>query len=299
MKTIAIASLLLPFTLIGFGQNRTFDYFGSASPGEKIELFAPGIVSLKDSKEKSLAISPDGDEVFFSAGKSWPECKIIQVKKINNQWSKPEVAEFSSDCYATEPAFSPDGKYLYYSSSKGMQDIKQYAIWRIEKVDHKWGKPQKVIDIPNPDILEFHPSVSKKGTVYFCYWDASKQTGSIYKSKLSGNRYTKPEKVTILFKVTSSDTDPFIDPEEKYIIISSAGQHSTGGYDVYICYNKGDGLWSAPVNFGNRFNTAADEDSFDISPDGKFIFIYKQDDVYWTEAKGMLKNLCPPGYVYR
>jgi len=290
MKTIALTALLLPFTLMGFGQDRAFDYFGSASPGEKIELFAPGIVSLKDSKEKSLAISPRGDEVFFSAGKSWPECKIMQVKKINNQWSKPEVAEFSSDCYATEPAFSPDGRYLYYSSSKGMQDIKQYAIWRIEKVGNKWGKPQKVIDIADPDILEFHPSVSKKSTVYFCYWDAVKQSGSIYKSKLSAEGYSKPEKVNIPFNVPSSDTDPFIDPEEKYIITSSAGQHSTGGYDVYICYNNGDGSWSAPVNFGNRFNTTADEDSFDISPDGRFIFIYKQDDVYWTETKGVLKN---------
>lgn len=290
MKTIVITTLLMPFTLLGFGQNRTFDYFGSASPGEKIELFAPDIVSLKNSKEKSLAISPNGDEVFFSAGKSWPECKIMQVKKINNQWSKPKVAEFSSDCYATEPAFSPDGRYLYYSSSKGMQDIKEYCIWRIEKINNKWTEPKKVIDIADSNILEFHPTITKKGTVYFCYWDSLKQTGSIYKSKLSGEVCSKPEKVDIPFNIQSSDTDPFIDPEEKYIITSSTGQHGTGGYDVYICYNKGDGSWSSPVNLGNRFNTTADEDSFDISPNGRFIFIYKQDNVYWTETKGVLKN---------
>lgn len=290
MRTCIIA-FFLSFYLFSIGQNQTFDYFGLPNPGKRIELFAPDIVSLKNSKEKSLAISPKGDEVFFSAGKGWPECKIMQVKKINSQWSKPKVAEFCVDCYATEPAFSPDGRYLYYSSSKGRPDIKQYCIWRVEKVGNKWGKPKKVIDIVDPNILEFHPSITKKGTVYFCYWDSKKQTGSIYKSNLLGTVYSKPEKVDIPFNIQSSDTDPFIDPDERYIITSSTGEYSKGGYDIYILYSKGNGSWSSPVNFGDRFNTAGDEDSFDISPDGRFMFIYKQDDVYWTDAKGVFDNI--------
>ena len=290
MRTVIAAVLFMSSTFVGLGQNVSFDYFGLPRPGNNVELFAPDIVSLKNSKEKSVAISPRGDEVFFSAGKSWPECKIMRVKKVNNRWSKPEVAEFSSDCYATEPAFSPDGKYLYYSSSKGMQDIKQYSIWRVEKVGNGWGKPKKVIDITDPDILEFHPTITKKGTVYFCYWNSQKQTGSIYKSKFTGKTYSKPEKVDLPFNVPGSDTDPFIDPEEKYIITASAGQAGKGGYDVYIFYNKGNGVWSSPADLGDRFNTPEDEDSFDISPDGKYIFIYKQDNVYWTESKAVLKN---------
>jgi hypothetical protein len=288
MRTIGI---IISFLLISVAQHSGFDYFGLPSPMDSIQLFAPGVTSLKNSKEKSLAISPNGDEVFFSAGKGWPECKIMQVTKINNQWSKPKVAEFCADCYATEPAFSPDGRYLYYSSSKGRLDIKQYCIWRVERVGNKWGKSKKVIDIADPDILEFHPSITKKGTVYFCYWDSRKQIGSIYKSNFSGEVYSKPEKVDIPFNIQSSDTDPFIDPDEKYIITSSAGQYGKGGYDVYVLYSKGDGSWSSPVNFGDRFNTAGDEDSFDISPDGRFMFIYKQDDVYWIETRGVFEKL--------
>ena len=274
-------------TLLCMGQSLPFDYFGITSPGEKIELFAPDIVSLKDTKEKSLAISPYGDEVFFSGGSAWPESKIMHVKKINNQWSEPTVAEFSSDCYATEPAFSPDGKYLFYSSSKGMKDIKQYSIWRIEKVGNNWKNPKKVIDIEESAIWEFHPTISKDGSVYFCYWDSQKQAGSIYHSKYSEGKYLKPENINLSFDVQNSVTDPFIDPDGKYIITSSNGQSGKGGYDVYISHRNEDGSWLSPINFGNAFNTTGDEDSFDISPDKKFMFIYKQDNVYWTETKGV------------
>jgi hypothetical protein len=267
----------------------TFDYFGTTNPGEKIELFAPDIVSLKDSKEKSLAISPSGDEIFFAGGSAWPECKIMHIEKIDNQWSEPMVAEFSTDCYTTEPAFSPDGKYLFYSSSKGMKDINQYSIWRIEKVGNKWRNPKKVIDIEDSGIWEFHPAISKDGTVYFCYWDSQNQAGSIWQSKYSKGNYLKPEKINLPFDVHSSITDPFIDPDEKFIITSTKGQDGKGDYDVYVSYRK-DGSWLSPIHFGNKFNTAGDEDSFDISPDNKFIFIYKQDNVYWTETKRVLEN---------
>lgn len=291
MKTIAIMTFFMPFTLMCIGQSLKFDYFGINSPGEKIELFAPNIVSLKNSKEKSLAISPNGDEVFFSGGLSWPKCKIMYVKKINNKWTEPKVANFSIDCYSTEPTFSPDGKYLYYSSSKGMQDIKQYCIWRVEKIDNEWSEPKKVIDIVDPKIWEFHPTITKGGIVYFCYWDSLKQVGNIYKSKYSDGVYLEPEKVILPFDIQSSDTDPFIDPDEKYLITSSTGQNGKGGYDVYIFYQKEDGSWLSPKNFGDIFNTKGDEDSFDISPDGRFLFIYKQDNVYWTEIKGVFENL--------
>jgi Tol biopolymer transport system component len=289
-KHIFLIACLASFSLMSIGQRSGFDYFGLPFPGDSIKLFAPDIVSLKNVREKSIAISPDGNEVFFSGGKAWPESKVMHIKKINNKWTTPKVAEFSNDCFATEPAFSPDGKYLFYSSSKGESDIKNYCIWRIEKKGDSWGEAKKVINIEDPEIWEFHPSVTKDGTVYFCYWDSAKVSGKIYKSVFKNNTYSKPENVIIPFPVHGSDTDPFVDPDGKYIIISGSGQNGSNSYDVFISYKKTDGSFDAPVIFNKMFNTSGDEDSFDISPDGKYVFIYKQDDVYWTEADGVLIN---------
>ncbi len=273
--------------LIGISQDRSFDYFGLASPGDKIELFAPEIVSMKDFKEYSLAISPIGDEVFFSRGENWPKTRIMHIRRIGSRWTAPKVAEFSTDCYASEPAFSPDGKYLYFSSSKGMQDINNYSIWRVKKTGSGWSEPRRVIDVDDPTIWEFHPTVTRD-SVYFCKWNSNQNTGSIYKSTYSGDIYSISEKVA-LFNVQSSDINPFVDPHGNYLIVASKVESSATGSDVYVFYKKGEASWSDPVRFGDALNTKADEDSFDVSPDGRFLFIYKQGDVYWTETKGIIR----------
>ena len=282
--TCACVPVILLFAS-GISQNRSFDYFGLPSPGDKIAIFAPGIVSMKNANENSLAISPIGDEVFFSGG-DWPKTKIIHIQKIGNRWTAPEIAEFSTTCYATEPAFSPDGKHLYYSSSTGMKEINNYSIWRVKKTARGWSEPFKVIDIEDPTIWEFHPTVTND-SVYFCKWDSTQKAGAIFKSAYSGDIYSKPEKVA-LFSVPSSDANPFVDPQGNYLITLSRVENSTTGYDVYVSYRKKDASWSEPVRFGNAFNTKADEHSFDVSPDGRFLFLYRQGDIYWTETKGII-----------
>lgn len=287
MKTILFIAFFFPIVLSANSQGSSFDYFGLPSPGNKIELFVPGFISLENSKEYALAISPLGDEVFFAFG-TWPECKIMHVKKNGNQWSKAKIADFSAECYAVEPAFSPDGKYLYFSSSRGMEDIKQYCIWRLERVGNQWGKAKKVIDIEEPDILEFHPSITNDGIVYFCAWDLKTNKGSIYKSEYSNGVYSEPVKVNVPFNGDCSVTNPFVDPDGKFIITSTEIENSKNKYDAFISYREEDG-WAKPVNFGDRFNSSEVDDSFDVSPDGRFLFIYKQDNVYWTERKGVIQ----------
>lgn len=287
MKIIILNALFMLIAVAAFGQENAFDYFGLTGPGDKIELFAPGIVSSEGSNEYSVAISPLGDEVFFSRG-TWPETKIMHIKKIGNRWSEPEVASFLADCYASEPAFSPDGKYLYFSSSKGEKDIKEYSIWRAERSGNGWGNTRKVIDISTPGIWEFHPSITNNGTVYFCYWDSKESKGSIFKSDYLNSIYSEPSKVNILFNEKSSVVNPFVDPEAKYIIVSAAMNGDNSGYDVFIAYRQKD-TWLAPQNIGSRFNTSESDVTFDVSPDGRYFFLYRQGDVYWTVAKGVLK----------
>jgi Tol biopolymer transport system component len=286
MKIIILNALVILITVAAFGQKKTFDYFGLTPPGDKIEIFAPGIVSSGSSNDFSMAISPIGDEVFFSRG-VWPESKIMHVKKIGIQWTEPQIASFSADCYTAEPAFSPDGKYLYFSSSKGKDDIKEYSIWRVERTGSNWVNAKKVIDIKSPGIWEFHPSITNSGTVYFCYWDSKENKGSIYKSDYQNGIYSEPSKVNIPFNEKSSVVNPFIDPETKYIILSTAINGDKSEYDVFILNREKD-TWLTPYNVGARLNSTGD-DTFDVSPDGRYFFLYKQGDVYWTETKGVLK----------
>lgn len=77
--------MIFAFTLFAecsFGQQFTDlhgDYLGQTPPGDSAVIFAPGIVSKENSREHCLAVSPNGDEMFFASGR-WPNSKIMHVK---------------------------------------------------------------------------------------------------------------------------------------------------------------------------------------------------------------------------
>lgn len=92
---------------------------------------------------------------------------------------------------ATQPAFSPDGKYLYFSSNRGKSDNRYYNIWRSEKFGNDWSEPENVIEMSGDLIMLFHPSVDRDGSVYFLRWDFINQTGDIYVCKASGSKLAR------------------------------------------------------------------------------------------------------------
>ncbi len=261
----------------------SFDYLGQAFTADSVPLFAPGTISDSTVNDRALAVSPLGDELFYARG-IWPNAKIMYMRKEGDGWTGPDTAEFSKDCWATEPAFSPDGRYLYFSASIGKTDISNYNIWRIEKSDDGWSEPVPVIDIEGDKIWEFHPSVTQEGHVYFCYWDAEKNSGDIYMSECNDAGCSEPVKLPDQVNSGSSDVDPFVDPGTGFIIFASDRPGGLGDFDQYISFRGVDGVWSELRNMGPEFNTDKADFDMDVSPDGKYLFTYTGEDVYWSPA---------------
>jgi len=261
-------------------EKKPFDYFGQIPPKDTAILFAPGIISDTAKKAHTLAISPNGDELFFSIG-IWPNTKIMHMVKSGDQWSKPDTAVFLKDSWATEPTFSPDGKYLYFSTSKGKSDIKYYSLLRAKKVKDGWSEPESCFDIGGDTIWEFHPTIAKDGSLYFCYWDSKKQSGDIYVSQCSENKCSDPVRIGNPISSDYSDVDPFVSPDGDYMIFASNRTGGYGGHDQYISFKNNDGTWTSLKNLGTKFNTQHDDYDIDISPDGKYIFEYLKNNIYW------------------
>lgn len=264
-----------------------FDYFGQIPPKDTAEIFAPGIISDTVKKAWSLAVSPNGDEVFFSRGQ-WPNTKIMHMKKTGDSWSLPDTAGFSRDCWATEPAFSPDGRYLYFSTSKENMDIYNYSLWRIKKIRDVWSQPEKLFDIGGDSIWEFHPSVASDGSLYFCNWDNKNQTGNIYMSQCDENKCSDPVKIDNPISIGYSDVNPFISPDGRYMIFTSNRPGGYGDYDRYISYRNNDETWTSPKNPGPEFNTKDGDSDMDVSPDGKYLFAYLNGNIFWMPVGDFL-----------
>lgn len=275
--TLLVASPALAADLDGL-------YLGQKPPGKTPELFAPGIVSKKNSKEHCLAVSPKGDEMFFTTGSGWPRSKIMHVKKLGDGWSPAEPAAFLKNDWATQPAFSPDGRYLYFSSSRGQSDIRLYSIWRCKNIGEGWSEPENVIAMSDDKIMEFHPSVDRDGSMYFLRWDFPNQTGDLYVAKASGDKLAEPVKLNAPISTEFNEVRPTVDPLGRYLLFVSDRPGGCGGDDVYVCFKNTDGTWSAPRNLGPDLNTAGDDDVPTISPDGRYWFFEKSNDIYWRES---------------
>ncbi len=88
---------------------------------------------------QSAAWSPDGKYIVTSEGRRIPELRIYHVDGGTG-------AEFNKDdSKLVEPAFSPDGRYIYYSSRSGAwQYNAQLPQYQIEVYDRQTGESERI-----------------------------------------------------------------------------------------------------------------------------------------------------------
>src|SRR6187549_1889445 len=85
-------------------------------------LFMEGEVSTNVS-ERDMAISPNGTEMYYTllANQNAFSTILYKQKLSNTKWSTPEVASFSGKFGDLEPAFSADGRKLFFSSNRPIE----------------------------------------------------------------------------------------------------------------------------------------------------------------------------------
>lgn len=66
LPTIRSAALILTAVLTACSPGPDHTYPTTARPGLKPELFAPGLISTENHRERDLAISPDWSELYFT-----------------------------------------------------------------------------------------------------------------------------------------------------------------------------------------------------------------------------------------
>jgi hypothetical protein len=252
-------------------------YLGFASPGTTREVFAPGIVSTGAS-ESGLAISPDGREIVYSVTVSSVRA-ILHVTWDGRRWSTPQVVPFSGHYNDWEPVFSPDGVRLYFVSLRptGRPAVMESDgnLWYVERSAAGWGQPIEVgPPVNTPRFYEGYGSVTNKGTLYFFrYSNDAENLSEIFRSERGHNGHAVPELLGPAINSPYHDWDPFIAPDESYLIFSSQDRpDSFGKADLYISFRTTDGAWSEAVNMGPGVNTSGWEICPFVSADGRYLF---------------------------
>ncbi len=270
-----ILSLLVLSTAIGFAQPNKFSV--DKAPNQ-LSLFADGFISTPIN-ERDFAMSPDGKEIYFTIASPRSDFQtIVFCKQLKSgEWTKPEVVPFAGMYSDLEPAFSADGKTLYFASNRpdSGTDTKDFDIWKVTREINGWSTPVNLGVPINTDQDEFYPSITKTGNLFFTASYKGQGTGreDIYRAEWKESKYQTPQPLDSAVNSKVDEFNAFVSPDEDYILFTCFGRRDdAGGGDLYISVKNNAGKWQ-PAKCLAELNSKYLEYCPYVSPDGKKLFL--------------------------
>jgi Tol biopolymer transport system component len=301
MKTglygLAVVCIVLLLAPIGdAGKGPSIDYMGQTRPGLEAKIFAKGIISTS-ARELNSVFSPNGDLFLFTRRDHTETYRIMETRYGQNGWSNPSVALFTEIHGAVDPAFSSDGRRVYFGSDR-TGTLGDSDIWVVERgPDGTWGEVRNLGHPVNTPGNENHAAPTDDGTLYFhSAGHPGLGESDIFRTGVSADGFSTPVNLGPTINSEASEFDPYVSPDQSYLLFASTRQGGYGGGDLYISFHNEDGSWSSAVNLGDQVNTSATDYCPKVTPDGRFLFYTSRStgegDVYWIDA-GILEGYRP------
>ncbi|MDJ1472510.1 hypothetical protein QNI19_30290 [Cytophagaceae bacterium DM2B3-1] len=283
MKTLCINMAISGFLLLlncviclGQKNDATYTYFNLPAPKDIPIVFASGIISTQHNEYNST-FSPDGNAFLYTIANNTFYNRFYTIficRKVKEKWSSPEIASFSGQYSDADPFFTPDGKGVYFISTRpvtGKTVRTDFDIWYVGYQNGTFGEPQHLDNQINSSNDELYPSVSARGNLYFA--TKNENTGyDLMIARYEDGQFRKPVGVSDSINTDKTEFDAFVAPDESYIIYTSmGGKDNIGSGDLYISFRKGN-YWTTGKSLGNKLNSVHMDQCPMVSPDGKFLF---------------------------
>jgi ankyrin repeat protein len=251
------------------------EYMGQPKPSKMAVPFAPGILNPMHEYHGAITITPDGNEMYWSAYLDDSGATILKSRRVRGQWEKPEI--FSR---GDVPFISPDGRKFYFLASKQVQGIVKEVICFRDRSESGWSKAKELPEIINSTPgIHWEVSVDRQGNLYF---GASGEKGSrIYYSHLKEGEYSKPKILEGLQNMEAFS--PFIAPDGSYMLLTNPEE----GENLYLIFKKRDGSWTKGIELSNYIGIKGGFCPI-VTCDGRFLFFISSVDGkyahFWVEA---------------
>ena len=275
-------------------------YLGQEPPGMTAERFDPGIFFEGEGQGCSGFLN-DGTVFVFTSQKSagdWRLRPTYVTELKNGRWTRPDVAPFS-DYAPYNFTVGPDGRTLYFTTLKSPDKTtsmfgEDANIWAVKLERDGWHEPVMFgRSINTEQYYENYPAVTSRKTVYYM---SRREVGEgrtdVWRSRNIDGYYGEAENLGPPVNTEGSDADPFIAPDESYLIVCQEKDEGLGKYDLYVYFQKQDGSWSDSINMGDRVNSPEYEFRPYVTPDGKYLFFTSNrpneesaSNIYWVDAK--------------
>jgi hypothetical protein len=239
-----------------------------AAPAQE---FAPGVISTSDLYESRLSFSPSRNTIYWSVtsepsppGSSIVSTILTAERSAGGGWTAPAIASFSGVYSDGDPAVSPYGDRIYFSSSRpgGMAPNSPLNdVWVSERTASGWSVPVNAGPNVNSTANELYPSSDVYGNLYF----ASDRDGGqwdLYRARrLPNGSFAAAEKVPGQPNHPNRwEFNPEISPDGRTLLFATYGRpDSYGDVDIFVSRLQPNGNFGQPQNIGPCVNTVAPE----------------------------------------
>lgn len=271
-------------------------YLGQKPPGKTAEIFAPGIISNPDSRDLIHGFFDQGDLLILHRYPvdfrgDWTKQPLILMKQINGKWTAPYESKLIGKPWFYNLESVPEGEQIIFAwprNLNGSGSPRELHLWNSIKTRKGWTDPVR-FKTPINTGFESWPSLNRDKILYFF----SRRPGGmgefdIYRSVPENGEYKEAQNLGNVINTGYIEEDPFIAPDESYLLFDSNRPGGFGSYDLYIAWKEKDGDWGRPVNLGERINSEYAENRAFISPDGKYLFFTSNRngtmDTWWVDA---------------
>lgn len=177
------------------------------------------------------------------------------------------------------PLISPDGNTLYYTR-KDHPDNTGYVmnddIWYSELIDDNWSEPHNMGEPINNETNNYVVGISSDGhmlTLANTYVPGGDSKIGVSQSWSHGNDWRYPVNLATPGLLSYNPyVEYYMDQSRSYLLVALEKAEGNGLKDIYVSFTENQINWTVPLNLGSVINTAGNEMSPFLSPDGTMLF---------------------------
>lgn len=208
-------------------------------------LVRPGVISTA-AAEVRIAHSPDGRRILWGAigrDAAAEQQDIWEIHRILGGWSAPARVSFDTDAAEFDPAFSPDGRRVYFQSDRagGLGGSDLYIV-SIDPVSGRFGTPRNLGPQVNTPGEEWAATPTPSGGLIFSSngW-GGRGKHDLYEVDLR-TPGAKPANLGDAINGPLDELDAAVTPDGRTLVFSAGDMDAeTADVRLFISYRTGSG----------------------------------------------------------
>ena len=236
-----------------------------AHPAADVQSWKPAPISSPKFESHGAFDPLTGDFYFVRSSPAFEGWRILVSRCGEDGWSPPRDPDFAGDGLEADPFFTPDGKTLYFISTRSTDGVKRKDLdfWRVDRNTRgAWGVPARFPEPVNSPNTEWFPRPSRDGWLYF----GSNRPGGfggndIWRAREGANGRWVVENLGPSINTGGDEYEALPSPDGSRLIVMGDG-------DLFESRREARG-WSPRVRLPPEVNSDAMEVGAVFSPSGK------------------------------